>query len=101
MCASSVELLQCRRLVIVAALVFLDSLEVLDEVGDIVVVVVTSAGWSLLALLDGLVGLGELAQGGERVRAELVKDTRNELSELLDLAGTVDGEGVRGNGGVN
>lgn len=94
--ASLVELLQCRGLVVVVALVLLDSVEVLDEVGDIVVVLIGSAGWPLLALLDGLVGLGKLAERRERVRAKLVEDARNELSELLNLTSAVDSKGVRG-----
>ena len=39
------------------------NVEVLDEIGDIVVIVVVgTSSWPLLALLDGLVGLGELAK---------------------------------------
>lgn len=72
-------------------------LEVLasNEVGDIILLV------SLLALLQVLVALGELAEGGERVGAELVKDPGNELSQLLVLTVAVDGEGVSGDGGMN
>jgi hypothetical protein len=86
-------------------------IKVLHQVWDIVVVVVFvlstvradagPAGAATVLGLDRLVGLGELAQGGERVRAELVEDARDELGELLDLAGAVDGEGVGGKGGVN
>lgn len=58
-----VELLKCWRLVVVVvALVVLNGLKVLDEVRDIVVVVISSARWPLLVLLDGLVGLGKLAE---------------------------------------
>ena len=95
-----VELLQSRGLVI-AALVLLDVFEVLDEVGDVIVIVISSARWPLLALLNCLVGLGELAEGRERIRTELVENARDELSELLNLAGTVDGESVGRNGGVD
>lgn len=66
-----------------------------DEVGDLVVVGL------LLALLHVLVALGQLAERGQRVRAELVQDARDELGELLVLAVAVDGEGVGGNRGVN
>ena len=96
-----VELLQRRRLIVIAALVFLDGIEVLDEIRDVIVIVVGSTRWSLLVLLDGLVGLRKLTEGCERVRAELVENTGDELGELLDLAGTVDSESVRGNRGVN
>ena len=58
-----VELLKCWRfVVVVVALVVLNGLKVLDEVRDIVVVVISSARWPLLVLLDGLVGLGKLAE---------------------------------------
>ncbi|RBQ90199.1 hypothetical protein VDGD_20520 [Verticillium dahliae] len=67
----------------------------LDEVGDVVLIAV------LLALLHVLVALGELAEGGKGVGAELVEDARDELGELLVLTVAVDGEGVGGNGGVD
>ena len=89
-----VELLQCRGLVVIASLVLLDGVEVLNEVGDVVVVLIGGARWPLLALLDGLVGLGKLAERRERVRAELVEDARNELGKLLNLTSAVDREGV-------
>lgn len=68
-----------------------------NEVGDVIVilVVVLLAGLTLL-LLHALVALGEFAQGCERVGAELVEDTGDELSKLLVLTGAVDGEGVGG-----
>jgi uncharacterized membrane protein len=86
-------------------------IKILHQVWDIVVVVFVlstvrsadagAAGAATVLGLDRLVRLGELAQGGERVRAELVEDARDELGELLDLTGAVDGEGVGGKGGVN
>lgn len=54
-----------------------------------------------MALLHALVALGELAQGSERVGAELVQDAGDELGELLVLAVAVDGEGVGGDRGVD
>lgn len=75
------------------------ALEVLagNQVGDVVVILTT-----LLVLLGHvLVALGELAQGCEGVGSELVQDAGDELSELLVLAGSVDGEGVGGDSGVN
>lgn len=48
-----------------------------------------------------MVRLGQAAEGRERVGAELVQDTRDELGELLGLAGAVDGEGVVGERGVD
>lgn len=67
----------------------------LDEVGDLVVVL------ALLRLLHVLVALGELAQGGQRVGAELVQDAGDQLGELLILAVAVDGESVGLDGGVH
>jgi hypothetical protein len=73
------------------------ALEVLTfhQVGDVVLIV------ALLGLLQVLVALGELAERGQRVRAELVKDAGNELSQLLILTVAVDGEGVVGDSGVD
>lgn len=67
----------------------------LDQVGDVILIL------TLLALLHVLVALGELAEGGKGVGAELVEDTGDELGKLLVLTGAVDGEGVGGDGGVN
>lgn len=67
----------------------------LDQVGDVVLLTV------LALLLHVLVALGELAEGGEGVGAELVEDAGDELGELLVLAVAVDGEGVGGDGGVD
>lgn len=66
----------------------------LDKVGDLVVVLT-------LLLLEVLVALSELAERSKGVRAELVKDARDKLSELLVLAVSIDGEGVGGDGGVD
>ena len=100
---SSVELLKLRLLLLggLRGLV-LDSVKVVNKVGDIVIIiVVSSCWWPLLALLDSLVGLGELAEGRERVGAELVEDAGHELGELLDVAGSVHSERVRGHSRVN
>ena len=67
----------------------------------VIIIVISSCWWPLLALLDSLVGLGELAEGRERVGAELVEDAGHELGELLDLAGAVYGEGVGSNSCVD
>jgi hypothetical protein len=67
----------------------------LNEVGNLVVVL------TLLVLLHGLVALGELAEGGEGVGAELVQDTGDEFGELLVLAVAGDGIGVGRDGGVD
>lgn len=66
----------------------------LDKVGDLVVVLT-------LLLLEVLVALSELAEGGQRVGAELVEDARDKLSKLLVLTVAVDGEGVGGDSGVD
>lgn len=75
------------------------ALEILasNKLGDVILVTILA----LVALLHALVALGQLAQGSQRVGAELVKDTGDELGQLLVLAGAVDGEGVCGNGSVD
>ena len=74
------------------------ALEVLAgyQIGNVVVVVGV-----LSVLRHVLVALGELAEGGEGVGAELVQDAGDELSEFLLLTVTVESEGVGGDGGVN
>lgn len=95
----SVELLELGA--VLSGLV-LHGVKVLDEVGDVIIIVICSCvRWSLLVLLDSLVGLGELTQRCERVGSELIEDTGNELRELLHLTGTVNGEGVGGKGRVD
>lgn len=75
------------------------ALEVLasDQFGNIVLVTVLA----LLALLHALVALGQLAQRGQGVGAELVENAGHELGQLLVLAGAVDGESVCGDGSVD
>lgn len=68
----------------------------LNQVGDIVVILAL-----LTSLLHVLVALGQLAEGGQGVGAELVKDAGDKLGELLILTVTVDGEGVGLDGGVD
>lgn len=70
----------------------------LNQVGDIILVVILLLA---LGLLHVLVGLGELAEGGEAIGAQLVQDTRDELGEFLLLAVAVKSVGVGGDGGVN
>ena len=73
-----------------------------NEVGDVVVIfVVVLLVVLALLLLHALVALGELAQRRQRVGAELVEDTGDELGELLVLAVAVDGEGVGWDGCVD
>jgi hypothetical protein len=88
-----------RALIIIRAILFYLALEVLasDEFGNVVVIGITV----LSVLCHVLVALGELAEGGEGVGAELVEDARHQLSQLLVLTGTVDGEGVGWDGGVD
>ena len=54
-----------------------------------------------ILLLHALVALRQLPEAGEGVGAELVEDAGDELGEFFVFAGTVDGEGVGGNGGVD
>lgn len=68
----------------------------LNQVGDIVVILAL-----LTSLLHVLVALGQLAEGGQGVGAELVQDAGDKLGELLILTVAVDGESVGLNGGVN
>lgn len=71
----------------------------LHKIRNIILVVVLLL--AALVLLHVLVALGELAEGGEAVGAELVQDAGDELCELLLLAVAVKGEGVGGDGGVD
>lgn len=73
-------------------------LEGLDQVGDLII---TLGSKSSLAGSGLLVGLSELAERGKGVRAELVQDTGDELSQLLLLTTAVDGVGVGGSRDVN
>lgn len=66
----------------------------LDKVGDVIVIGVVLLVVIALLLLKALVALCELSQRRERVGAKLVKDTGDELGQLLVLAVSVDGEGV-------
>ena len=77
------------------------ALEVLaiNQIGDIVLVIILLV--AALRLLHVLVALGQLAERGQAVGAELVQDAGDELSELLLLAVAVEGEGVGGDGGVD
>jgi predicted N-acetyltransferase YhbS len=76
-----------------------------NEIGDVVVIIILVVILLVLAfallLLHALVALGELAERGKRVGAELVEDTGDELRKLLVFAVAVDGEGVRGYRRVN
>lgn len=72
----------------------------LNKVRYLIIVVVFLV-LAFAALLEALVALGQLAEGSERIGAELVEDTGNELGELLVLAGAVDGESVGWNRSVN
>lgn len=74
----------------------------LDQVGNLfVIVILLLPTFTLAALLQRLVALGELSERGERVGAKLVEDTRNELCQLLVLSVAVEREGVRGDGRVD
>lgn len=72
------------------------------QVRDIIVVVIRLL-LSVFAflLLHALVALGQFAQRGERVRAQLVEDARDQLREFFVLAVSIDGKGVGGHGGVD
>lgn len=74
-------------------------LEVLasNQIGDVVIISLLVA----ISLLHVLVALSKLAERGERVRAKLVKDARDELCQLLVLTVAVDGEGVGGDSSVD
>lgn len=71
----------------------------LDQIRNIIFIIILLL--ATLALLHVLVALGELAEGGEAVRAQLVQDTGNQLGEFFFLAVAVEGEGVGGDGGVH
>jgi len=75
-----------------------------DQVRDVILIFVLplllTLGTTLL-LLQALVALSQLAQRRQAVRAQLVQDSGVQLSQLLVLTVTVDGEGVGGDGGVD
>jgi hypothetical protein len=73
-----------------------------DKIRDIIIVLVILLVLALaLLLLHALVALGKLPQRRQRIGAELVKDTGDELGKLLVLTVAVDGEGVGRDGGVD
>jgi len=86
------------------------TLEILprDQIRDVIIILIVppSQAFPLPAraavlLLQALVALGQLAEGGEAVGAELVEDAGDEFREFFVFAGAVDGEGVGGDGGVD
>jgi hypothetical protein len=64
---------------------------------DVVIIRITI----LIVLGHVLVALSKLAQGSERVRAQLVEDARDQFCELFVLASPIDGEGVWGHSGMD
>ena len=73
----------------------------LHKLRDLIIVIILFLAILTLFLLHGLVALGELAQTGERIWAELVEDAGHELGELLLFAVAVDGERVCWDGCVD
>lgn len=92
------SLIQSQKLRLLDVVLALEVLA-LDQLRYLVIIVVLLL--ALGALLHALVALGKLAEGSERVGAELVEDTGDKLGELLVLTVAVEGEGVGGDGGVN
>lgn len=75
-----------------------------DQIGDIIVVIlilIPTAATATFLLLQALVALGQFAEGGQAVGAELVEDAGDEFGEFFVFAVAVDGEGVGGDGGVD
>lgn len=97
-CGLTKSWIQSQKLRLLDVVLALEVLA-LDELRYLVIIVVLLL--ALSALLHALVALGKLAEGSERVGAELVEDTGDELGELLVLTVAVEGEGVGGDGGVN
>lgn len=93
------------------ALLHLSLVKVVHQIRDLVITLTLlsftrtlttrASGGSSLSGGKRLVRLGKSSEVGKRVGTELVEDTGNELSELLGLTGTVDGEGVGRKGSVN
>jgi hypothetical protein len=73
----------------------------LDQLGNIIIIFVVLLVFTTFCLLHRLVALSKFSEGGEGVWTKLVKNTGNELRELLVFAVSVDGESVRWDGGVN
>lgn len=76
---TSVQFIQVSLLHLSGLSLEVDSIEVLHQVWDVVIVIIPG-GWPLLILLDGLVGFGQLTQRSQRIGTELVEDTRNKFS---------------------
>ena len=78
-----------------------------DQIGDIVIVILVliptaaTTATATFLLLQALIALGQFAEGGEAVGAELVEDAGDEFGEFFVFAVAVDGEGVGGDGGVD
>lgn len=74
----------------------------LDQIWDIIIIlIIILLVLTTFGLLHRLVALGELAEGGKGIRAELVEDTWDELGELFVFTVTVDGKGVGWNSSVD
>lgn len=89
-----------RRVLIVS---FNFALEVLalDQVRDVLVILPFLLPLAFFTLLHGLIALGQFAERGQRVGAQLVEDTRDEFGEFLLFAVAVNGEGVARDGGLD
>lgn len=70
----------------------------LDKIWDIILIILLLP---FLLLLQVLVTLSELAQGGQAIRAQLVQDAGNKFRELLLLSIAVESKCVRRDGRVN
>ena len=77
-----------------------------DQIGDIIVVILVliptaTTATATFLLLQALIALGQFAERGQAVGAELVEDAGDEFGEFFVFAVAVDGEGVGGDGGVD
>lgn len=73
----------------------------LDQLGNILIIFIAVLLTLTFLLLHVLVALGEFAEGGEGVGAELVQDAGYEFGEFFLFTVAVDGEGVAGDGGLD
>jgi len=71
---------------------------VLNQIGDLIIVIVFLA---FGPLVHGLVALGQLTERGQGIRAQLVEDAGHKFGQLLVFSIAVDGKKVARDGGVN
>ena len=76
-------------------------LEVLYKIRNVLIIVILLLSSAALGLRSSKASSGEFSKSAHIFRAKLVKDTRKELLERLDLGVSADNVGVRRDGGLD